>query len=82
MISGSESRHPVSDVGVRGLGCRPGLLVRDMYTYTVDSKQLEYGYGMICHGVPSFLGFGAGGWSYSNFLASTVHVCNHPEVDI
>ena len=38
---------------------------------TLDSKRLEYGPGTIHGGFPS-LGFGAGGQSYSNFLASTV----------
>ena len=39
---------------------------------TVDSKQLEYGPRAIHAGVPSSLGFGAAGQSYSNCLASTV----------
>ena len=37
----------------------------------VDSKKLEYGSGTIYAGVPSSLGFGVRGLSYSNFLAST-----------
>ena len=37
----------------------------------VDSKELEYGPGTIYAGCPSSLGFGVGGPSYSNFLAST-----------
>ena len=39
---------------------------------TVDSKKLEYGSGMIYAGFPSYLGFGIGGCSYSNFLVCTV----------
>ena len=39
-------------------------------TLTVDSKKLEYGPGTMFAGFPS-LGFGLGGLSYSNFLAST-----------
>ena len=38
---------------------------------TVDSKTLEYGFSMICVGVPSF--HGIRGQSYTNFLASTVN---------
>ena len=41
---------------------------------TVDSKKLEYGPGTKYAGLPSSLGFGAGGQSYSNFLASTVEL--------
>ena len=37
----------------------------------VDSRKLEYEPIMIYVGFPSSLGFGVGGWSYSNFLAST-----------
>ena len=37
----------------------------------VDSKNLEDGPRTIYAGVPSSLGFGVGGQSYSNFLAST-----------
>ena len=43
-----------------------------MYRPTVDSKKLEYGPGKIYDAVPSSLGFGVGGQSYSNLLASTV----------
>ena len=35
-------------------------------------QRLEYGHRTMCDGFPSFLGFGVGGRSYSNFLASTV----------
>ena len=38
---------------------------------TVDSNKLEFGPGSI-YGCPSSLGFGVGGESSSNFLASTV----------
>ena len=38
----------------------------------VNSKRLQYGPGTICLGFASCLGFGVGGWSYSNFLASSV----------
>ena len=41
-------------------------------SFTVDSKQLEYGPGTICAGFPSSLGFGVWGQSYSNFLTFTV----------
>ena len=41
----------------------------------VDSKKLEYEPGTIHVGVPSSLGVGVGGPSYSNFLASTVFSC-------
>ena len=40
--------------------------------YTVGSRKFEYGPGTNYGGVPSFVGFGVGGQSYSNFLASTV----------
>ena len=46
--------------------------------YTVDSKKLEHGSGTIYAGVPSCLGFGVGGQSYCNFLASTVYVISSP----
>ena len=46
--------------------------LRDFMSATVDSQQLEYGPGRIYAGFPSSLGFGVGGQSYSNFLASTV----------
>ena len=39
---------------------------------TVDSKTLDYGFGVIYGGVPSFFCFGIRGWSYSKLLASTV----------
>ena len=39
--------------------------------WAVDSKKLELGPGTIYAGVPSSLGFGDGGQSSSNFLAST-----------
>ena len=39
---------------------------------TVDSKKLEHGCRKIYAGFPSFLGFGVGGWSCSNFLASAL----------
>ena len=48
-----------------------GLAVSRL-TGTVDSKKLEHGHKMICDGFASLLGFGVGGWSYSNLLASTV----------
>ena len=38
----------------------------------VDCKKLEHGPRTIHDGCLSFLGFGVGGWSYSNFLASAV----------
>ena len=38
----------------------------------MDSRKLESGSGTTGAGVPSFLGFGVGGQSSSNFLASTV----------
>ena len=37
----------------------------------VDPNKSEYGLRVIYAGVPSVLGFGAGGRSPSNFLAST-----------
>ena len=40
---------------------------------TVDSEKLEYGPGTTCSALSSSLGFGAGGKSYSNFLAATVN---------
>ena len=40
--------------------------------FTVDSKKLKYEPRTIYDGFPSTLGFGVGGKSYSNFLASTV----------
>ena len=40
---------------------------------TVDSKNLEYGFGVIYVVVPSFFCFGIRRRSYSNFLASAVH---------
>ena len=48
------------------------LLRRASEPPTADSKQLEYRPGTICGGVPSSLGFGVEGESYSQFLASTV----------
>ena len=39
----------------------------------MDSKQLGYRPGVIYSGFPSSLGYGVGGQSYSNFLASTVY---------
>ena len=39
----------------------------------VDSNKLEYGPSTNYGGLHSFLGFGLGGQSYSNFLASTVY---------
>ena len=39
---------------------------------TVDCEKLEHGRRRICDGVPSCLGFGVGGRSYSNFLAFTL----------
>ena len=50
-------------------GARHGRAIR---ACTVDSKKLEYGPGTRYSGFPSFLGFGVGGQSYSNFLISTV----------
>ena len=44
------------------------------FSCTVDSKKLEYGPGAIYAGFPSSLGFGVGGQSCSNFLASTVNL--------
>ena len=38
----------------------------------VDSKKVEYGFGVIHVGVPSLVCFGIRGRSYSNFLASAV----------
>ena len=35
-------------------------------------QELKYGPGTMHTGFPSSLGFGVGGWSYSNFLASAV----------
>ena len=43
---------------------------------TVDSTKLEYGHGTIDAGSPSSQGFGVGGQSYSNFLASIVWSLN------
>ena len=40
----------------------------------VDSKTLEYGFGVIHAGRLSFFGFGMRGRSYSNFLASTLGI--------
>ena len=39
---------------------------------TVDPIKLEYGSGTMYAGFPSSPGFGVGGPSYSNFLASPV----------
>ena len=39
---------------------------------TLDSKTFEHGHRMICDGFPSFVDFGGGDWSDSNFLAPTV----------
>ena len=36
----------------------------------------DYGQRTICAGFPSSVGFGAGGWSHSNFLASSVPGCS------
>ena len=47
-------------------------LLHIIFWAAVDSEKLEYGPGTICADFPSSLGFGAGGQSYSNFLASTV----------
>ena len=41
---------------------------------TIGSKSLEYGYGMICDGCPSFRGFGIRGRSCCNLLAPTVFI--------
>ena len=49
----------------------------DIISSTVDSKELEYGPGTICAGFACSLGFGVGGQSYSNFLASTVDSCGY-----
>ena len=47
---------------------------RERERESVDSKKLEYGPVTIYAGFPSSLGFGVGGQSYSNFLASTWRV--------
>ena len=39
---------------------------------SVASGNLEYGHGRIYDGFPSFPALRVGGWSYSNFVASTV----------
>ena len=42
------------------------------YRSTIASKKLEHGCRMIYASFSFFLWFGVGGWSGSNFLASTV----------
>ena len=37
------------------------------------------GHPILCDAFPSFLGCGVGGWSYSNFLASTVKPAGFPK---
>ena len=44
---------------------------------SVDARKLEYGFRVIFGGAPSFSCFGIRGWSYSNFLASTVEYRQH-----
>ena len=53
----------------RDFGEAPGSLSRGR---AVDSKKLEHGFRVSWAGLPSVPSFGVGGWSYSNFLASTV----------
>ena len=51
---------------------RPDISDSKCRGITVDSKKLEHGCRMMYAGCSSFFGFGAGGRSCSNFLASTV----------
>ena len=43
----------------------------------VDSKKLEDGPGKLYAGVPPSLGFGVGGQSYCNFLASAAGLSDY-----
>ena len=57
---------------MRQLARRPGGGTVEAWIISGISKKSEYGSGKIEAGCPSSLGFGVGGQSYSNFLASTV----------
>ena len=71
-----RAAHPWPCAACPGPGRGPGHMshAKNPFQGTiVDSAKLQYGSGTCNAGFRSLLGFGYGGYSYSNFLASTLY---------